>query len=148
MTSKQQETGLTILKAVGIIIVIVKIKNILSPSFNPTDTTQINSVWNLTPAQKAKVKFTYSLRTDDYIKLAQDIYQSLGVVEDNWNDIYTAITQCSTQGDVYGVCNRFEAVYNANLWESITNGFGLFPWSGISNSQAKQLNDYVSSLPL
>ena len=115
-------------------------------SFNPTDRTVLSTAWNDTPGSHAK--YTYTIHADKASNLSEDIYASLGAFEDNFIKAFTDIQQCKTQGDVFQVSVLFKNNFDANLWESMVNGFGLFPWSGFSNDQLKQINDYVIGLPL
>ena len=115
-------------------------------SFNPTDRNVLSSAWNDTPTSHAK--YTYTMHSDVASNLSEDIYSSFGAFDDNFIKAFTDIQQCKTQGDVFQVAQLFQNNYDSNLWESMINGYGLFPWSGFSNDQLKHINDYVTSLPL
>ena len=115
-------------------------------SFNPTDRAVLSTAWNDAPGSHAK--YTYTMHADKASNISEDIYSALGAFEDNFTKAFTDLQQCKTQGDVFQVSILFKNNFDANLWESMVNGFGLFPWSGFSNDQLKQINDYVVSLPL
>jgi hypothetical protein len=115
-------------------------------SFNPSDTSVISSVWNDTASNHKR--YTYTIHAGDASNLSEDIYKSFGAFGTDFNKMFADFAQCKTQGDVFQVCQLFENNYDVNLWQSMINGFGLYPLSGLSNAQLKEVNDYVIGLPL
>ena len=136
---------LTVGLAAAVYIVLKKETSLFS-SYDPTDPTNINSVWNAT--ENNKPAYTYTIHASDANELSETIYNALSAFSTDFNTVFSAIKKCSTQGDVYQIAQLFMDNYDVSLWTSLINGFGLYPGSGISNSQAKQINDYVNSLPL
>ncbi len=144
----QQKTVLTWALIVGVSsIAIYKFKDSLfGPSFNPTDLNVIAKVWNENPSNHQK--YTYTIHYLDAQDIAQLIYKEFGVFKTNFTNVFALFQQCKTQGDIFLVVDAFFANYNVNLWSSLVNGFGLYPGSGLSSSELKNLNTYVLSLPL
>lgn len=147
MTSEQKNvlTWAAILGATGIVIYKFK-DSLFGGGFNPTDLSVISSVWNdgTTPSKK----YTYTFHADVAQNIAESIYNEFGAFTTNFVNVFSDFNQCKTQGDVLNVALAFKNISDANLWASLSNGFGLYPLSGLSNSQLKELNDYVNSLPL
>ena len=145
----QQKTVLTWALVLGATaIAIYKFKDSLfGSSFNPTDLNVISTVWNDTPSKKSK-KYTYTLHYLDAQDIAENIYKEFGAFKTNFTNVFALFQECATQGDVFNVANAFMANYNVNLWASLVNGFGLYPGSGLSSSELKNLNTYVNSLPI
>jgi hypothetical protein len=146
VNAEQKNIAVWALVIAGAAYAIVKLKGSLGfgNSFNPNDITGLATVWNDSPQKHAA--YTYTMHADKASNLSEDIYSNLGAFSDNFTNIFADIQQCKTKGDVYQVCQLFRNNYDAGLWESLINGYGLFPWSGLSSDQLKILNDYVLSL--
>jgi hypothetical protein len=117
----------------------------LGTSFNPNSAGDLSSVWNDTPSKHAA--YTYRMHASSGKDLAIYIYNQLGSFSDNFTNIMTAFKQCQTKGDVYQICVLFRNTYDVGLWQSLINGYGLFPWSGLSNNELEEINNFVNSLP-
>ena len=146
MDKQQKEIVTWVLIIGGAAIVINKFKtSLFGSSFNPNDTSVISTVWNDTTDNHSS--YTYTMHGLDAQNIAESIYNEFGAFTTNFSNVFSDFQQCKTQGDVFQVCTLFKNLYDANLWNSLINGFGLYPLSGLTGSQLKELNDYVISLP-
>lgn len=146
---QEQKTVLTWAAIIGVsAFALYKLKNVFGfgSYFNPTDKSVISTVWNDTPSQHNR--YTYTIHASQASNLSEDIYSCFGAFGTDFVKMFADFQQCRTQGDVFQVCQLFQNNYDANLWVSMVNGFGLYPLSGLSNSQLKEVNDFVLSLPL
>lgn len=144
---QQQKTVLTwVLILGGAAVVITKLKgSLFGSSFNPNDPNGLADVWNDTPDNHNS--YTYSFHSDVANNIAESIYKEFGAFNTNFSNVFSLFKECKTQGDVFQVCQLFQNNYDANLWNSMINGFGLYPFSGLSHDQLNQINNYVLSLP-
>lgn len=129
------------------VFAINKLKNSLGfgNTFDPNKTEGLSTVWNDSTTSHAN--YSYKMHSSAANDLSEYIYSQLGAFTDNFTNIFTAIKQCQTKGDIYQICQFFKNNYDAGLWQSLINGYGAFPWSGLSSDQLKELNDYANSLP-
>ena len=133
---------------IGGIVIISKLGNIFnfggSPA--PSITNGLNPVF--TENETNKRKYRYTLSSDKYDELQEDIYDAIGVFSDDYASVMDALKQCNTQGDVYGIAKFFSQQHNKDLWTFLSTGTGITPLDGLSNSHLNAINDFVNSLPL
>lgn len=96
----------------------------------------------------------YNDQADQY---AQDIFDAFGVLSDDFENVMGVFSQLQTQSQVSYLADRFSkktftswigsSVTGLDLLTFLTNGGGVLPWDGLSDSHLKILTDYVNNLP-
>lgn len=75
------------------------------------------------------------------------IHNAFTVVQDNYNSILGVFNQLKTQSQVAHLSKVFQQTYNEDLLTFLTDGGGILPWDGLSDTHLKELTDLVKNLP-
>ena len=80
-------------------------------------------------------------------KYATTIHNAFTVFQDDFNAIVSVFSQLKTKSQVSYLAQKFAEKYNEDLLQFLTNGGGILPWDGLSDSQLLQITNYVNKLP-
>lgn len=105
------------------------------------------SPWKPAYWQEARKKNTVALLTrsgaENYAKI---IHNAFGLFQDDFNAILSVFSALKAKTQVSFLAQVFSEKYNEDLLSFLTDGGGILPWDGLSDSQLKQLTDLVSRL--
>lgn len=87
------------------------------------------------------------IRRADAESYAKQIHNAFGLFQDDFNAVMAAFSKIKTKAGVSFLADVFQQRYNEDLLTFLTNGGGLLPWDGLSDSQFKTLLDYTNRLP-
>ena len=79
--------------------------------------------------------------------LADQIHNAFGLFQDDFNAIMAAFSQLPSKAAVSWLADVFQQKYKEDLLTFLTNGGGLLPWDGLSDSQLKTLLTFTDKLP-
>jgi len=80
-------------------------------------------------------------------QLAKQIHNAFGVFQDDFNAVMAAFSQVKTKAAVSFLADVFQQRYKEDLLTFLTNGGGILPWDGLSDSQLRTLLTYTNRLP-
>jgi hypothetical protein len=75
------------------------------------------------------------------------IYNAFTLFKDNFDAIMGVFNQLQAKTQVSVLSEYFFKKYDRDLLTFLTDGGGILPWDGLSDSQFKTITDYVSNLP-
>jgi hypothetical protein len=116
-----------------------------SQQITQTQTAGINSPFNPLFWQN---KAGALLITENNVKnYAGRIYNSFTLFYDDFNNIMSIFRLLKTQTQVSYLAYKFREIYNADLLTFLSNGGGILPFDGLSDTQLTQIITYVNNLP-
>ena len=80
-------------------------------------------------------------------RLAKQIHDAFGVFQDDFNAVMAAFSQVKTKAAISFLSDVFQQRYKQDLLTFLTNGGGILPWDGLSDSQLRTLLSYTNKLP-
>jgi hypothetical protein len=80
-------------------------------------------------------------------QLAKQIHNAFGIFQDDYNAVMAAFSQLKTKAAISFLADVFQQRYKEDLLTFLTNGGGILPWDGLSDSQLKNLLTYTNRLP-
>jgi hypothetical protein len=144
--NQQTKDILIISGVIGLVLIVKKGFSAILPTPAPDINSGLNGAF-LENANNHR-KYKYSLTSSQAQDIAENIYNDLGVFNDDYAAVMGELQQATTQGDVYQIAQLFKNVFNQNFWTYLSTGTGLTGLDGLSGEHLKQINDYVNSLPL
>jgi hypothetical protein len=75
------------------------------------------------------------------------IYNSFTLFKDKFDNIMVVFGQLKTKTQVSVLAEYFKNKYGRDLLTFLTDGGGILPWDGLSDSQFQTLTQYVNNLP-
>ncbi len=110
------------------------------------DQTDPQSAWKPTYWQQFS-SYTYAINQAQAEQYSKTIHNAFTITQDDFNAIKSVFFALRTKANVSYLAYIFAAVYNEDLLTFLTNGGGILPWDGLSQSQMQVLIDYVNNLP-
>ena len=78
---------------------------------------------------------------------AKQIHDAFGLFQDDFNSIMAVFSKIKTKAGISFLADVFQQKYKQDLLTFLTNGGGILPWDGLSDSQFKTLLDFTNRLP-
>jgi hypothetical protein len=78
---------------------------------------------------------------------AKTIHNAFTVFQDDFNAIMSVFSQLKTQSQVSFLSDVFSKMYKEDLLSFLTDGGGILPWDGLSDTNLEKLTDLVNKLP-
>lgn len=91
--------------------------------------------------------FTYAINQATAEQYSKTIHNAFTITQDDFNAIKSVFFALRTKANVSYLSYIFSHLYNEDLLTFLTNGGGILPWDGLSQSQMQVLIDYVNNLP-
>ena len=148
MDNEKVKTALLITGGVIGLGLVSKLFGILGLGVDPSaqDQTDPGSPWKPSYWQQFN-SHTYAINQAQAQQYSKTIHDSFTVFQDDFNAIKSVFFALRTKANVSYLSYIFTAVYNEDLLTFLTNGGGILPWDGLSQSQMQILIDYVNNLP-
>lgn len=157
VTMPKSETVKTILYIGGGIVAFTVVKKILettgvwkSASDKAVDTIAQDptSFWNPNYWQQGPGTFTYALTEDQAHDFAVQVWDGMGIVTDNAEEVKSVFRNMVTKANVSFIAWKFQKMFGRDLLSFLKTGkIDFLPWNGLSSSDIVEINNYVSSLP-
>lgn len=80
-------------------------------------------------------------------RLSRQIHGAFGIFQDDFNAVISAFSQIKTKAGISFLADVFNQLYKEDLLTFLTNGGGLLPWDGLSDSQLNTLLTFTNRLP-
>ena len=96
---------------------------------------------------KQFTSYTYSLTSQQAGQYAQTIHNAFSLWQDDYNAVFGVFSAMKTKANVSFLADIFSQQYNEDLLTFLTNGGGILPWDGLSETHLKTITDLVASLP-
>lgn len=81
------------------------------------------------------------------LEFSKIIHNAFTVFQDNYNSILGVFNQLKTQSQVAFLSKIFQQTYNEDLLTFLTDGGGVLPWDGLSDSHLEEITGLVKNLP-
>jgi len=78
---------------------------------------------------------------------SKKIYGAFTLFKDNFDTIMSVFNQLQAKSQVSVLSEYFYNIYTRDLLTFLTDGGGIMPWDGLSDSQFLTLTTYVKNLP-
>jgi hypothetical protein len=78
---------------------------------------------------------------------AKTIHGAFTVFQDDFNAIMSVFSQLKTQSQISFLSDVFSKMYKEDLLSFLTDGGGILPWDGLSDTNLEKLTDLVNKLP-
>ena len=80
-------------------------------------------------------------------RLARQIHGSFTIFQDDFNSVLAAFSRVPSKAAISFLADVFQQIYKEDLLSFLTNGGGILPWDGLSDSQLKTLLAFTNKLP-
>lgn len=117
-------------------------KKVKEEQTNPYSAWKPN-FWKAAP-QGTTVTLIREADVQDYIK---KIHNAFGIFQDDFNVVMNVFSQLKTKSQLSYLADKFQQRYDEDLLSFLTDGGGILPWDGFSDSNLKKLADLADSLP-
>lgn len=110
--------------------------------------TDPNSCWKPFFWKTAATPGTVILLISDdvAVSMSKTIYNAFHVFQDDFSAIFGVFARLKTKTQVSYLSMKFQEKYNIDLLTFLTNGGGILPWDGLSETQLEKLTTFVSNL--
>lgn len=105
-----------------------------------------NSVWK--PAfWKTSPPGSWLITVGQAAAYSKTIHGAFGIFQDDFNAIFSVFSRLRTKSQVSFLCDQFSQIYGEDLLTFLTDGGGILPWDGLSDTHLKSITDMVDHLP-
>lgn len=91
--------------------------------------------------------YSYAITESTARTYAEKIHNAFTVFQDDFNVIWSVFSSLRTKANVSFLAWVFQKQYSEDLLSFLTDGGGILPWDGLSDTHLNTIINYVNNLP-